>query len=50
MLDGQFTFPSDKPQSKIDYIFANRKVTVKDCGIVNVIASDHLPVWADISF
>ena len=50
MLEGQFTFPSDKPQSKIDYIFANRKVTVKDCGIVNVIASDHLPVWADISF
>jgi len=49
-LAGQFTFPSHNPSIMIDYIFANDKVTFRDCGIRTGIASDHLPVWADISF
>ena len=50
MLEGQFTFPSHQPSIMIDYIFANDKVKLNTCGIRQGIASDHLPVWADISF
>jgi len=50
MLEGKLTYPSDDPKIKIDYIFANRLVTVHRCEVVDVVASDHRPVWADISF
>ncbi|MBE6615909.1 MAG: hypothetical protein E7631_11485 [Ruminococcaceae bacterium] len=50
MLEGQFTHPSEDPSVMIDYIFANDKVKLNTCGIRPGIASDHLPVWADISF
>jgi len=50
LLAGQCTYPSHAPEIKIDYIFTNRQVTVRHCEIADVIASDHRPVWADISF
>lgn len=45
-----FTFPSDKPDIKIDYIFVSRDIKVEEVEIPNVIAADHLPVVADISY
>jgi len=50
MLQGKLSFPSDEPTIKIDYIFANKKVNVLACDIPPIVASDHRPVWADISF
>lgn len=49
-LAGQKTFPSHDPNIMIDYIFANKRVQIENCGIRPGIASDHLPVWADIAF
>lgn len=42
------TFPSDKPDIKIDYIFTKGAVKVHSAGAQNIIASDHLPYFADI--
>ena len=50
MLEGQFTHPSDTPDVMIDYIFANDKVKLNTCAICTKVVSDHLPVWADITF
>ncbi len=47
-----YTYPSDRPWLRLDYIFASPPIaaSLQDCGIVNadeaVSASDHLPVWA----
>jgi len=48
--DGKFSFPSDNPRIKIDYIFASRNVTVTAADIPQITASDHCPIWADIEF
>ncbi len=50
MTQGEFTFPSHKPDRLIDYIFANRKVELLNCSVRQGVASDHLPVWADVQF
>ena len=42
------TFPSDKPDRKIDYIFVSRDVEVVSFDAVNFIASDPLPLMAQI--
>jgi endonuclease/exonuclease/phosphatase family metal-dependent hydrolase len=44
------SYPADKPVKRIDYIFTRRgdRVRVKKAWIVNTLASDHLPVVADI--
>ena len=42
------TFPSDNPKRKIDYIFVSRDIKVKSFEAENIIASDHLPVTAEI--
>ena len=42
------TFPSDRPDRKIDYIFVSRDVEVVSFDAVNFIASDHLPITAQI--
>ncbi len=50
MTGAQCTFPSHAPRILIDYIFANKKVELVSCGVRAGVASDHLPVWADIRF
>lgn len=44
------TFPADKPGKRIDYIFCRRsdRMRVKKVWVVESIASDHLPVVAEI--
>ena len=41
------TYPSDKPQIKIDYIFT-RGLTAQSVCVPEMIVSDHLPVLAEI--
>jgi endonuclease/exonuclease/phosphatase family metal-dependent hydrolase len=45
-----FSYPSDKPVKRIDYIFARKGsgVKAKRAWMVNTLASDHLPVVADV--
>ena len=45
-----FTYPADKPTKRIDYIFyrASDRVRVKRVWIVNTLASDHLPLMAEL--
>ena len=43
-----FTFPTDKPEIKIDYIFVSPELTIKHVDIPQVVAADHLPVTAEI--
>lgn len=45
-----FTFPTDKPDIKIDYIFVSPELTVKAVDIPQVVAADHLPVIAEVEF
>ena len=47
-----FSYPSDKPAKRIDYIFfrASDGIKVKKTWIVRTLASDHLPVVADLEF
>lgn len=44
----KFSFPSDKPDRKIDYIFTSRDIKVIKADLMQVIASDHLPHTAQI--
>lgn len=45
-----FTYPADKPTKRIDYIFyrATDRMRVKKAWTVNTLASDHLPVMAEL--
>ena len=45
-----FSYPADEPVKRIDYIFTRRsdRLGVKRPRIVTTLASDHLPVVADI--
>lgn len=42
------SYPSDKPEIKIDYIFTSRDITVLDADIPQIILSDHFPYIAAI--
>lgn len=44
----KFSFPSDVPNVKIDYIFVSKDIKVKAADIPNIIASDHRPHTAII--
>ena len=44
-----YTFPSDAPDRKIDYIFVSHGMNVKEVLVPFTLASDHLPYIADIS-
>jgi len=44
-----FSFPSDKPNVKIDYIFVSQDVEVVSADIPEIIASDHRPHTATIN-
>ena len=46
----KLSFPSDKPDRKIDYIFVSRDVKVDAADIPPIVASDHRPHTAVISF
>ncbi len=46
-----YSMPSWKPVKKIDHIFYSEDLHLKTSGnIPNLIASDHLPIWAVFSF
>lgn len=44
------SFPSDNPRCKIDYIFVSKDVEVVSANIPAIVASDHRPHTATISF
>lgn len=44
----QLTFPSDKPNRKIDYIFVSDDIKVNSFKSEPIVLSDHLPVSAEI--
>ncbi len=44
------SFPTDKPQDKIDYIFVSENFEVTRAEIHGTSSSDHLPLTADIRF
>lgn len=48
--DEGFSYPADKPTKRIDYIFfrSTDRVRTKRAWIVNTLASDHVPVVADV--
>lgn len=45
-----FSYPADKPAKRIDYIFARSSASIrtKRAWIVETLASDHVPVVADL--
>ena len=49
-LGERFSFPSDNPNRKIDYIFVTPDVEVISADIPPIIASDHRPHIAEIKF
>ena len=44
------SYPADKPVKRIDYVFARpvERIKAKRAWVVNTLASDHLPVVADL--
>ncbi len=48
MTGGTKTFPSNDPKIKIDYIFVSQDVEIKSARVLQKIASDHLPIIAEI--
>lgn len=48
--DPGFSYPADKPAKRIDYIFtrSSDRVRTKRAWIVNTLASDHVPLVADL--
>lgn len=48
--DSGLTYPSDKAVKRIDYVFTRQSdgIKAKKAWIVNTLASDHLPVVADL--
>lgn len=42
------SFPSDQPQIRIDYIFASAQLNFISADMINRVASDHLPIIAEI--
>jgi endonuclease/exonuclease/phosphatase family metal-dependent hydrolase len=48
--ESNLTFPSDKPEIKIDYIFVSPDINVRNVDVPKNIAADHLTIVADIDF
>ena len=46
----KFSFPSDNPDRKIDYIFVSPDATVTAADIPAIVASDHRPHTATVEF
>ena len=47
---GEKSHPSHAPSLLIDYIYTSKNVTVWDVRVRQIVASDHCPVVAEISF
>lgn len=47
--DPLLTFPSDAPVRKIDYIFTKGEITATAVTAPAVVASDHLPLFAEVT-
>ncbi len=49
-----FTDPLPNPEKRIDYVFASKNIGIKDAEVlqtdVHLVASDHLPIIADLMF
>lgn len=43
-----FSYPADKPAKRIDHIFTGKGVRAKKAWVVESLASDHIPVVADV--
>ncbi|HET9478579.1 MAG TPA: endonuclease/exonuclease/phosphatase family protein [Pyrinomonadaceae bacterium] len=43
-----FSYPADKPAKRIDHIFTGRGVRAKKAWVIETLASDHIPVVADV--
>lgn len=43
-----FTFDSDAPQGRIDYVFTTNGVRARAATVLQTLASDHLPVRAEL--
>jgi endonuclease/exonuclease/phosphatase family metal-dependent hydrolase len=43
-----FTYPADKPSKRIDYVFVGPGVRVRSARVVETLASDHVPLVADL--
>ena len=43
-----FSYPADKPVKRIDHIFYSKGVRAKKAWVVETLASDHVPVVADV--
>ncbi|MCA1632298.1 MAG: endonuclease/exonuclease/phosphatase family protein [Acidobacteria bacterium] len=47
--EGGLTYPADKPRKRIDYIFhGGSGILVKSARVVQTLASDHLPLVAEL--
>ena len=46
------TYPSDRPRLRLDYIFSDLKheFKVNEDRVIDVQASDHLPIYIDVRF
>ena len=44
----KLSFPSDKPEIKIDYIFVSSDIEVIDADIPAIVAADHRPHTATV--
>lgn len=49
LSEGMFTIPSDKPISKIDYIFVSNHFKVESSYVIDTQVSDHCPYVAILS-
>lgn len=45
-----YTFPASSPTRRIDYLLVSRGVEVQSARVLDTLASDHLPVVADLAF
>ena len=43
------TYPSIDSKMKIDYIFLSKDIKILDADVLDVINSDHLPIYALIT-
>ncbi|MEY2194298.1 hypothetical protein AB7942_16385 [Neobacillus sp. BF23-41] len=42
-----FTFPADKPDSRIDYMFTSEDAKICSGEVIHTNVSDHLPITAE---
>ncbi|WP_254434164.1 endonuclease/exonuclease/phosphatase family protein [Halobacillus sp. Marseille-Q1614] len=47
--DAGYTYSALSPSKRIDYVFVSESVKVKNAEVVGSLASDHLPVVADLT-